>query len=158
MIALDTSSTTTGYAIYENAVLKRHDVIDLSRAKCEPYIRVKNMKIRLITLLKQEKPDIIVVETNWKKQNIKVVQTLSEIMGVVEGYALTNNVDYVRLAPSKWRSLIQTSYPKNRKELKIWAVDTTKNIYPNIKIKTDDEADAILIGQALINEYDRLQN
>ena len=44
--------------------------------------------------------------------------------------------------------------PRKREELKQWAIDLIKNKYNTIL--QDDVAEAILIGQARINECDRL--
>ena len=156
MIALDTSTTITGYAIYFNGVLNKHNIIDLSNYNDSIY-RTKQMKLRIIQLLKDLEPDIVVIEANRNNNNVKTVRLLSSIMGVVEGYCLTYDIYYEELPPSQWRKYVKDNeiLPTHRDDLKKWSIDKVTNM--GISIQTDDESDAILLGQALINYYDTLE-
>lgn len=108
LISIEPASRITGWALYENAKLKQSDIIDFSKSKLEPESRLYYMKLRILELLEEYKPQIVVVEVSRSSNNIKVQRMLSELDGVIEGWG--------------------------------------------IKLKSDDEADAILIGLARIIE------
>ena len=65
-------------------------------------------------------------------------------------------VDYVEYIPSQWRALVKDggeSVPRKSKDCKVWDIAKVKSMgYDPID---DNEADAILIGQARINEFAR---
>ena len=155
LISIDPASRITGWALYENAKLKQSDIIDFSKSKLESESRLYYMKLRILNLLEEYKPQIVVVEVSRSSNNIKVQRMLSELVGVIEGWSILNKVDYVTYTPSKWRQFVRNktdNIPKHNKELKVWDINRVKEFYPGIKLKTDDEADAILIGLARIIE------
>lgn len=150
MISMDTSSFCTGYAIWENAVLMESGVVDLHKDKEHWY----RMKVFLIGLLEKTRPDIIVIEHTTlqrKHGNVAALINLSQIIGVIEGYAIANKADFMQLYPSEWRSRIG-SYPKTREECKPWSLEKVKDLF-HMECLSDDESDAILIGQAYINYF-----
>lgn len=155
LLALDTSSTITGWALYLNGKLNKHNIIDLSKNN-DSEQRLKQMKQQIISVLKKIKPHIVVIEANRNNNNVKTVRMLSSIMGVVEGYCMVNNVDYQEFSPSQWRKYVKDDeiLPTHRDELKKWSIK--KVTIMGIFVQTDDESDAILLGQALINYYDTL--
>lgn len=156
LLALDTSSTITGWALYLNGKLNKHNIIDLSKNN-DSEQRLKQMKQQIIAILKKIKPHIVVIEANRNNNNVKTVRMLSSIMGVVEGYCLTCDIYYEELPPSQWRKYVKDNeiLPTHRDDLKKWSIDKVTNM--GISIQTDDESDAILLGQALINYYDALE-
>ena len=92
------------------------------------------------------------------ERNAQVQRLLSEIVGVVRCYAIMHkDVDFVRKRPTEWRKLTKDEYyPEKGKKVdfKKWSVEKVKRDYG---IECDDnEADAILIGQARINEFSNL--
>lgn len=150
MISLDTSSTKTGFGIFFNGKLEKSGVYDLSKIKEN---RFERMCVSLAEFIKTQKPEIVVVETTAVTRNAQVQRMLTEIIGVCRGAAYVVDAEFVELRPAEWRKAVcdkDEKPPKTRDELKGWSrnkVEITYRIVP----KTDDEADAILIGQALIN-------
>ncbi len=155
MIALDTSSSISGWAYYENGKLKDHGIIDHHKEK-DALIRVENMSIALTHLLKKHSPDIVVAETPPLMNSPQTLIMLAEIVGVVKGWAICSGfAEFVELEPSKWRRLIardDEKIPRARKECKPWDMQKVKELY-DIEPIDDNEADAILIGQARINMF-----
>lgn len=150
MVSLDTSSTKTGYAIYINGKLDKSGTYDLSKMKEN---RFENMCISLSNFIKKQEPEIVVVETTAVTRNAQVQRMLTEIIGVCRGCALTMGAEFVELRPTQWRKAVcnkDEKPPKVREELKKWSYDKVKEAY-GVTPHTDDESDAILIGQALIN-------
>ena len=61
LISLDSSSTKTGWAIFENGILNDYGVIDLHNNR-DSESRLYDMVQKLWDILEHHKPDIIVVE------------------------------------------------------------------------------------------------
>ncbi len=153
-LAFDTSSTISGYAYFENGILTKSGIIDKSKEK-DSVIRVEDMCIALIEMLKEHKPDIVVIERPPYCNSPDTLIMLSEIVGCVKGYAICNYADYVEYGVTAWRKLVADKgemIPRKRPEAKIWDMDRCEKLFGFIP-KDDNEADAILIGQARINEF-----
>ncbi len=159
MISFDVSSTCTGYAKYINGELNTHGTFDFSKRKLDLDVRLKAMKNIIINYLKLEKPQIIVVEESASKNNIKVQRMLSEIIGVIEGYCILNNADFVKYIPVQWRNLVKEQneiVPKNTKPVKKWSINKVNFLFKGVDVIDNNESDAILIGLARIKECDAL--
>lgn len=157
MIALDTSTTKSGYAFYENGELIKKGTIDCSKEK-DTTIRIENMCFGLIELLQKYKPDIVVVEKPPFINSPQTLIQLSEIVGVCKGWAITQGYcEFVEYMPNEWRSLIKEKdekIPRKREECKKWDMDKASLFFgSNFAFVTDDEADAALIGLARIKHF-----
>lgn len=153
MIALDTSSTITGYAYFENGVVKKYGELNHDKEK-DIEIRLEDMCFDIINLLNDIKPLIVVIEMATVTRNAHTQRLLSEIVGVVRGWTLNNFSELVRYRPSEWRKLVCRSgeaAPKKRDEAKEWAIIKVAEEF-DIKDISDNAAEAILIGQARINQ------
>lgn len=158
MISLDTSTSCTGWAYYENATYKRSGVIDLGvntlkkKYQGNSDQRVKDMCLAVIRLLESYKPDIIVVEKLNVGRNMTAVRQLSKVIGAVYTYHILNDCFYFEIQPSQWRGQlgIQSS-KKKRAELKQLSIEYVKDTI-GITI-TDDEADSICAGLAYIKMF-----
>ncbi len=154
MLSFDTSSTITGYAYWENGALIVSGVLSHVKEK-NTTSRIENMTVDIINLLKKHKPDIVVVEQPPLCNSPKTCVMLAELVGCVKGYALFNNADYVEFKVNEWRKLIagkDEKVPYRRNEAKEWAIQKVLKIH-NQDVADDNEADAILIGQARINQF-----
>lgn len=151
MISLDTSTTKSGWAYYENGLLANSGIIDLSKEK-DSLIRVEDMIMNLYALLNKYKPDIVVIETPPYIKDAKCLINLAEITGAVRGWA-TDKAEFIEYMPQQWRSLIKSDddvLPRKRSDCKAWDLYKVRTVF-GIENIGDDEADAILIGLARIN-------
>ena len=152
MVSLDTSTSISGWAYWENGILKAHGVIDLKNIKSSDE-RVNLMCYSLVTLLKEHDPDIVVIEMTMVTTNAKTQRILSEIVGVIRGWCISQESPrfFYRIQPSEWRKLVCSEGekpPRSKKAgLKEWDILKTKE-YFGFDPVTDDEADAVLIGWA----------
>lgn len=109
----------------------------------------------LLSFLNKEKPNIVAIEITVVTRNAEAQRMLTMILGVIYGWCITHDCEYVGLRPTEWRRLVKrTSSEKigrKREELKQWSICRVKELY-GVNVN-DDQADAILIGQALINKY-----
>ena len=167
LLSLDTSSTKTGWAVFKNGIYKESGVLDWSRIKDNTEDRLQIMYIDIIQHIQKYEPDILVIEKDivgsGKRQNMSTINTLVKLIGGIWAYCVQLNMDtpmnfpagefnifYVEYTPSEWRSLVGITARK-REDCKVASIKRIKDIY-NIDVD-DNEADAINIGEAYINEW-----
>lgn len=156
MLSLDTSSCASGWAYWENARLIGSGVIDLNKIR-DKEERLDEMCRRLAALLREKKPEIIVIEMTVVENNAGTQRLLSEIVGVVRGWHIFANVpEFIRLRPSEWRKLVKDKdekVPRSKKDgLKEWDIQKAQSLF-SVEVADDNEADAILIGYARIRQF-----
>lgn len=154
LISFDTSTSSTGYAIYISGKLHRYDLIDFKRIKNTDE-RIKEMILKIYEIIETEKPQIIVVEMTVVTRNAQAQRNLTMILGSIQGKCLENNIFFSLLRPTEWRKLVNNEkekLPRKREELKQWSKQKVSDIL-GINDINDDISDAILIGQAYINRF-----
>lgn len=163
MISLDTSSTCSGWAYFEDGVYKTSNTIALNTKECKKKYkdnseqRVKDMCLNLLELLNKFQPDIIVVEKLNVSRNMNATRILAKIIGIVYSHAIThNNCFYYEIQSTQWRSQLGMQFGKKRREeLKQLSVKYVKDKLG--KDVCDDEADAICVGLGYIKMYREVQ-
>ena len=152
LVGLDTSSTKTGWSYYVNGNFTDSGVLNFSKQKNSD-IRMQDMVNSIYEKLSTLKVDIVAIETTAVTRNASSQRMLTMILGAVYGWCVNNNVEFVMFRPSEWRALISKEKKgRKRNELKQWSVQTVEKLFR--KKVSDDEADAILIAQALVNKYE----
>ncbi len=157
MISLDTSSTITGCAFWENAVLTDSGILYHENEK-NTIIRIEDMTIDIIRYLSDHKPDIVVIEQPPFCNSPKTCVMLAEIVGCAKGYAISTGADFVEYSVSEWRKLVagpDEKIPRNRNEAKEWDINKVESIFQK-EVEDDNEADAILIGLARIRQFETI--
>lgn len=152
MVSLDTSSTKSGYAYWENGELIESGLLDTSKEK-DREIRLEDMCLSVIKVLDKYKPKTVVIEMTVVERNAQTQRILSEIVGVVRGWTLCNYAEFVSMRPTQWRKLIcdtDEKAPRKREECKTWSVQKARQLY-NYALDDDNISDAILVGRARIN-------
>ena len=151
---MDTSTSSTGYAVYISGKLHRYDLIDFKRIKNTDE-RIKEMILKIYEIIETEKPQIIVAEMTVVTRNAQTQRNLTMILGAIQGKCLENNIFFSLLRPTEWRKLVNNEkekLPRKREELKQWSKQKASDIL-GINDINDDISDAILIGQAYINRF-----
>ena len=154
LISLDTSTSSTGYAVYISGKLHRYDLIDFKRIKNTDE-RIKEMILKIYEIIETEKPQIIVAEMTVVTRNAQSQRNLTMILGAIQGKCLENNIFFSLLRPTEWRKLVNNEkekLPRKREELKQWSKQKVSDML-GINDINDDISDAILIGQAYINRF-----
>lgn len=152
ILALDTSTKVSGYAVFNNKKLIRYSSIDKSD-KSDSYDRMSAMVYEITALIEREAPDVVVIEETVVTRNPQTQRMLSMILGVVFGCCVINNFKYYSLRPTQWRKLVRwddEKLPRKRDELKLWSINKVAELY-DVQDIGDDISDAILIGRAFIN-------
>lgn len=151
MLALDISTKSTGYAIFEDGVLKLHGVIDHDENDAQQ--RLHTMTYLIYHFFDWNDISIVVVEQPIFNQNVKTFSELSMMVGAVYAFCIENHNEFHMLLPSQWRALVSSEKkPRKRNELKEWGKQKVRELY-DVEVKTDDESDAILIGTAYGNLF-----
>ena len=155
LVSLDLATKKSGLAYFENGKYKEYYVINYEKID-DIDERTISMGKNLISALNYYKPTIVYSEDSFKGKNPKVMKALCRLHGIVMGWCLSNDVEYQFIMPSAWRKYIP-DFPNGRsvkretqKEFSIQYVIDHYGFTP----KTDDEADAILIGEGMIKKYE----
>ena len=144
VLALDTSSNKTGWALFVNGKYAESGVIDLSKNK-NTEERIRKMCFSITTLIFDKSPDDVVIEQMPSTRNADTTRKLSRIIGAVFYYCLSNNINYTEMACATWRKLVGIKN-SNRKKVK---ADSVNHVLQKYKLDiSDDEADAINICEA----------
>lgn len=154
LISMDTSSNSTGVAIFTDGTFSRHFLIDLKKIK-NTDDRIKEMVKQIYEIIDNENPDIIVTEMTVVTRNAQAQRNLTMILGAIYGKCIDKNIWYHSYRPTEWRSLIDTTKKPNgrkREDYKKWSLDVVEEMY-GVQCPTDDLSDAILLGQAYINKF-----
>lgn len=154
LISMDTSSNSTGVAIFTDGILSRHFLIDLKKSR-NTDDRIKEMVKQIYEIIENESPDIVVTEMTVVTRNAQAQRNLTMILGAIYGKCVDKNIWYHSYRPTEWRSLINTDKKPNgrkREDYKKWSLDVVEEMY-GIQCPTDDLSDAILLGQAYINKF-----
>ncbi len=153
VFALDSSTTTTGWAVFEDGDYARSGIIDLRRTKYNAEERINKMCTEMIDLIRKEKPDIIVIEKVSVNRNLDTIRKLCRIIDVCFFYTLiVGTVRFHEYTPSEWRGVL--GMQKKSVGRPMYKAMATEYVHKNFKEDAaEDEADAICIGAAYISEY-----
>ena len=150
LLSFDSSTKSTGYAVFSNGLLLEYNLINLKDV-INTVKRICLMITKIFETCEKYKPKTIVTEMTVVTRNAQVQRELTMILGAIYGYCIKNQINYKSLRPTEWRKLISTEKkPRKRDELKLWSKKKVKELF-NIEKVNDDISDAILIGQAYIN-------
>lgn len=148
LLALDTSSTQTGWAYYEDGQYIKSGVINLKKIK-DVDLRVKSMINEINILLEKIVPNHVIIEDIVVQRNWHTFKILTIIVGSLYGLCINKDYSYSYYSPTQWRNIIDPGKkPKKGEELKNWDIEKAKMITK--KKINDDEADAILLGAAYL--------
>ena len=149
MLSIDSSTSCSGICDWINGKYKKSYSVSTEK-KITGDNKLNQMISLLYKELKKEKPDIILIELVSVTRNALGTRMLQELTGAIRGYCIDNNIEYVAIRPTEWRSAVVKAVgikPNGRKRVdqKKWAIDIVNN-YLKIKTESDDEAEAILLG------------
>ena len=151
LIALDESTTCTGYAVFNDSELIKHGLFALKSK--DVLERVSYIMEEIEKLIKTYKPDNMVIEDVQITMNAATAKSLLGLQFMIEVYAHRNNISCETYRTTKWRKILGLSNSRtlDRKAKKQETIDYVKDKY-GIDILKDDESDAIAIGTAYLLE------
>lgn len=154
VLSLDTSTSCTGYAVYEDGKYARCGCIDKRKEKLTSEQRLDEMCKDILTLMDVENPDIVYWETPSIARNAVTQRLLTMVTGVVYGWCLSHNVYHEDFRPNVWRKGClkrDEKLPRTRVEAKQWSINRVKELYD--ADVNDDTADAIMIAYGAFKLY-----
>lgn len=151
VLALDLSTKSSGFAIYENQNLISHGCI--SATSNNLFNRIEKMGTELNTVLKNNKIDKAIIEDVYPEDvhnNQSVYKALVYLQGHICMLLNKYNIEFSFYNASEWRKKcgIHTGRGIKRESLKTQDIKFVQNQF-GIKVN-DDEADAICIGFAAV--------
>lgn len=163
IIGLDTSTNLTGIGIItydsEHKMSVKSTSINLKNQGPFSDAKFKNMVMAIYDVIKNEKPDVIVIEDNCVEgsnanMNPFYARKLKNLIGSCMAIGYIKNTEVILYSPTQWRSIVRDKtkdWDAHRAYCKAWAINQVKEIF-NITATNDDEAEAILIAYAYIKE------
>lgn len=158
ILALDASTKSTGYAIYVDNILKDYGTITASSSNV--INRIQKIIQEIEPIISTCSFDYIVLEEvpNINNGNIKTLKALYWLQAALNFlfYEKIPKSTVKYFIPGEWRKKvgIHTGRGVTRDKLKKISITLVKNIY-NIDCN-DDVAEAILLGQAFINNSNEM--
>ena len=151
LIALDESTTCTGYAVFNDSELIKHGLFALKSK--DVLERVSYIMEKIEELIKTYKPDNMVIEDVQITMNAATAKSLLGLQFMIEVYAHRNNISCETYRTTKWRKILGLSNSRSldRKAKKQETINYVKDKY-GIDVLKDDESDAIAIGTAYLLE------
>lgn len=153
VMSFDQSTRVSGWCLFEGGEYVRSGVIDMNKSKLDTDKRSFEMAKKLWNMLKEHKPDHLILENVQQQSGVSTVIILARLQGMIIGYAEAHNIEVHVLLPSQWRAeLNYRQGPKvKRAELKQQSADYIKNNY-GFDV-SEDENEAICINDAAHKIY-----
>ncbi len=142
ILSIDSGIERTGYAIFENSKYVTSALI-FTNKKRKTAERFQQIYLELEKIVKKFKPSVIVLEKLFFFKNQKTFIEVAQTQGIPLLLAGQKSIEVVFLTPLQIKEII-TGYGRADKE----AVQKMLRLELNLKIKQDDEADAIACGYA----------
>lgn len=151
ILSLDQSTTSTGYALYDEEKLVEYGVWRLKEK--DILARIVGMSKKIHSYIIDQKVDIVVFEDTNRLQNTQTLKHLSMLMGSILYICEQKGKDWLMVLPGVWRSELRfsdgTRESQKRKRQKEYAKEYASNLV-GVEIKNEDIAEAICIGSAFI--------
>ena len=142
ILSIDSGIERTGYAIFENNKYVTSALI-FTNKKGKTAERFQQIYLELEKIVKKFKPSVIVLEKLFFFKNQKTFIEVAQTQGIPLLLAGQKSIEVVFLTPLQIKEIV-TGYGRADKE----AVQKMLRLELNLKIKQDDEADAIACGYA----------
>lgn len=149
ILGIDSSTTSTGWAVIDTKFDNELRLIDYGVIKPkqdETIDRIIYISNELKEVLRNFRPEFVVIEEMNVTRNMKTIRALSGLITAIEVMLRNRQALYVKLTPSQWRKSVGIQCKNDRKTLKQASVEYVREHY-NENVN-DDEADAICIAEA----------
>ena len=155
ILALDISTTSTGYAVFENKNLISYGII---APPGKTITRIEKIAEEVNLLMLEYHPDVIYAEEPepaFVKNNIDVYRKLTFAHGAIAIVLNHYQKEMILCSSSHWRKQvgIKTGRGITRAQLKPIDIAKANEIF-KLDTKNDDLADAVLIGWSYILEHE----
>lgn len=128
IIALDQSTTRTGFSVFVDGKYDHSGLIDKHKNK-DLHSRFKEMYEDIYKTIEKERPEIVVIEdTQMQGGNGLTYKILCQLQGAIIGMCYAMNIEFRVVTPTAWRSALHFRQgPKvKRDELKQQSIEYAK--------------------------------
>jgi Holliday junction resolvasome RuvABC endonuclease subunit len=147
ILALDVSTTSTGYALYVGDKLTKYGFVKPTGK--DWLVRVRKMADKVAELDKEFSIDTVVIEDTFFLKNIKTVKKLCLAQGILLGQLPKANL--IQVFPNTWKKHFGLGKGKaTRSEQKQTSISVAETLFLISAEINDDEADAILMGRYVL--------
>lgn len=148
IIAFDQALIKTGVCTLDDNTVY-HSLIDVSKVK-DVNERSMIMRQMIQSRIKNNRPDLVVIEDVALQSSAKTVIQLAQLQGAIIGACDIFGVHYEILKPTEWRKTLGFKQGRQvkRPELKQQAIDYVAEHYD--EVVSSDEADAMCIATAAL--------
>lgn len=147
VLALDVSTTSTGYALYVGDKLTQYGFIKPTGK--DWLTRVRKMADKVTELSRDFNIDTVVIEDTFFLKNIKTVKKLCLAQGILLGQL--PNAELIQVFPNTWKKHFGLGKGKaTRDEQKQTSISVAETMFLIEYGINDDEADAILMGRYVL--------
>ena len=151
ILALDVSTTSTGYALYVGDKLTKFGFIKPTGK--DWLVRVRKMADKVAELDKDYSIDTVVIEDTFFLKNIKTVKKLCLAQGILLGQLPKANL--IQVFPNTWKKHFGLGKGKaTRDEQKQTSISVAETLFLIEYGINDDEADAILMGRYVLESLE----
>lgn len=151
VLSLDQSSNKTGCALLKDGEVLAVRLIHSAGKEFNE--KARNMVDVIEEHIREDKPDVVVMEDTQQQANAGTYKKLCILLGMIQRVCIQYGVPYEVYTPSHWRKILGfDTYKKKRSELKQMAIDYVKDVL-GIDV-SEDEAEGICIGLAYGKEHD----
>lgn len=147
ILALDVSTTSTGYALYEGDKLIHFGYI---KPKYKDWLtRVRKMAEEVANINSEKPINTVVIEDTFFLKNINTVKKLCLAQGILLGKL--PEAELVQVFPNTWKKHFGLGKGKaTRTEQKQTSISVAETLFLLNTRLNDDEADAILMGRYVV--------
>lgn len=149
VLAIDPGYDKLGYAIFEKISSQNYEYITSGLIRSSKTLssgeRLQILFSELETLIKDQEPEMLAVEKLFFSKNVKTALQVSQAIGVVLLLGAQHKLELLELTPNQIKQII-TGYgnaDKKAVQKMLWL-----QLGKEIKVKDDDESDAIACGVA----------
>lgn len=142
LLALDQSTRCTGWCLMQDKQYKSSGVLFVENLD-DTIERMKLMYEEIKKIIKEVKPDVVMIEDVQYQQNIQALKTLSQLQGIIMAYLYDLNIPFYIIPSTGWKSYCKIK-GKKREEQKKNTQKYVKNTY-GLDV-SEDEADSIGIA------------
>lgn len=147
VLALDVSTTSTGYAVYVGDKLTQYGFIKPTDK--DWLTRVRKMADKLSELKQDFDITTVVIEDTFFLKNIKTVKKLCLAQGILLGQL--PEAELIQVFPNTWKKHFGLGKGKaTRSEQKQTSISVAEILFLLDSSINDDEADAILMGRYVL--------
>jgi crossover junction endodeoxyribonuclease RuvC len=148
VLAIDPGYDKLGYAVFSKEKSTpeyiKSGLIKTSKA-LSPGERLLELHDNLFKVINKEKPDTLAIERLFFTKNVTTALGVSQSVGIVLLLAAQNKLQIIELTPNQIKEIITGYGNSDKKSVQkmLWL-----QLGREIKVKDDDESDAIACGMA----------